>query len=274
MQTVSIPQRLQFLKDPRDIQILYLAFFLITGIFWLKWEVSLTKILLIIGSCVFTQMLWLFAVRASIRNIKSAIITGLGLCLILHSNSLYTLSMASIVAISSKFIIRYNNKHLFNPGNFGIVIAILFFKDAWISPGQWGSDGMFVLVLCLLGGLILFKIGRLETSLVFLGCLFCLEYLRTVLYQGWEIDVLIHKFSSGTLLLFTFFMITDPMTIPNNRMARVFWSILLALLTFIAGNWLQLYTAPIWMLFLMTPVTILLDKIKPSQKFKWLNSNL
>jgi Na+-translocating ferredoxin:NAD+ oxidoreductase RnfD subunit len=94
---------------------------------------------------------------------------------------------------------------LFNPNNFGIIVSIVVFQDAWISPGQWGSDAMFLFVLSILGGFILFKVKRLDLCLTFLGSLFLMEYLRTVTYQGWEMDVLFHKFSSGTLLLFTFF---------------------------------------------------------------------
>jgi Na+-translocating ferredoxin:NAD+ oxidoreductase RnfD subunit len=99
-----------------------------------------------------------------------------------------------------------------------------------------------------------------------------LEYIRTVLYQGWEMEVLFHKFSSGTLLLFTFFMITDPMTIPNSKKARIIWSIILATVTFICSAWMQLYTAPIWVLFCMTPITIWLDKKIPEEKFKWITN--
>ena len=67
-------------------------------------------------------------------------------------------------------------------------------------------------------------------------------------------------------------MITDPMTIPNSKKARILWSFTLALMTFILSNWLQTYTAPIWVLFFMTPLTVILDKVYPNFKFEWTSS--
>jgi Na+-transporting NADH:ubiquinone oxidoreductase subunit NqrB len=257
------------LKDARHYQILYLSTFLIYGIIELQWEISVWQLTAVIGSGLATQWIGLKILGLPMSGLKSALITTLGICLILKSTYLLTLVIAAVVAISAKFILRIKKKHLFNPANFGIIFSITILGDAWISPGQWGSSALFLFALSVLGGIVLMKIGRLETSLVFLGSLFLMEYARTVLYQGWEMDVLLHKFSSGTLLLFTFFMITDPMTIPNSRKARVLWSVILASATFILSNFMQIYTAPIWVLFFMTPLTVLLDKVYPAVKFEW-----
>lgn len=257
------------LKDARHFQIIYLSIFLIYGILELKWEITGWQLVAVIGSGLITQWIGLKIHKQPMSGLKSALITTLGICLLLKSTSLLTLVIAAVVAIAAKFILRIKNKHLFNPANFGIIFSIVVLGDAWISPGQWGSSALFLFGLSVLGGIILFKIGRLETSLVFLGALFLMEYGRTVIYQGWEMDVLLHKFSSGTLLLFTFFMITDPMTIPNSRKARVIWSLILASSTFILSNFMQIYTAPIWVLFFMTPITVMLDKVWPAVKFEW-----
>lgn len=258
-----------YFKDARHIQIIYLSLFILFGVLTLNWEISNTKLLLVVGSCLITQFIWLKIFKKDLSGLKSALITGLGLTLLLYSDSNLTLVAASVLAISSKYLFKIKNKHLFNPANFGIIISILLFQDAWVSPGQWGSNAMFLFLLTVLGGLILFKVGRLETSVVFIVTLFLLEMGRTVIYQGWGFDVLFHKFSSGTLLLFTFFMITDPMTIPNSKKSRIIWSLILAISTFILSNWLQMYTAPIWILFFMTPLTVFLDKIYPDLKFEW-----
>lgn len=255
--------------DARHFQIVYLLLFLIYGVTELHWEISAAQIAVVLGSCISTQLMWTKITAGKPDSWKSALITGLGLCLLLQSTSLLTLGIAGVVAISSKFVLRIKKKHLFNPANFGIIISIVVFQDAWISPGQWGSSALFLFGLSVLGGIVLFKIGRLETTIVFLGSLFLMEYGRTVVYQGWEMDVLFHKFSSGTLLLFAFFMITDPMTIPNSKKSRIIWALVLAASTFILTNWVQLYTAPIYILFFITPLTVLLDKIYPSLKFEW-----
>ncbi|MFD1553343.1 Na+-transporting NADH:ubiquinone oxidoreductase, subunit NqrB [Putridiphycobacter roseus] len=272
MRAISLSTKSIFFQDARNYQILYLAAFLVFGIFKLHWDLSLIKVSAILFTTCLTQFAWIKINNGQLSSLKSGLITSLGLCLILNSTSIITLSLAGMLAISAKYIIRYKHKHLFNPANFGIVLSILIFNDAWISPGQWGSDALFLFVLTVLGGFILHKIGRLETSLIFLGVLFLLEFTRTVLYQGWEMDVLLHKFSSGTLLLFSFFMITDPMTIPNSKKARIIWASILAVATFILSTWMQLYTAPIWVLFFMPPLTLFFDKIYPYKKFEWNNN--
>lgn len=261
-----------YLKDARHFQILYLSLFLVYGVSYLHWEISVMQIGLVMGTCLMTQLIWVLIIKGSFKSLKSALITSLGILIILQSTSMLTLVLAGVIAISSKFVLRIKNKHLFNPGNFGIIASILIFGDAWISPGQWGSDALFLFVISAFGAIVLLKIGRLETTMTFLLSLFAMEFIRTVLYQGWSMDVLLHKFSSGTFLLFAFFMITDPMTIPNSRKGRILWSFILASATFILSNWLQIYTAPIWVLFFMTPVTVLFDKIWPELKFEWIKS--
>lgn len=256
-------------QDARHFQIVYLLLFLTYGVTELSWEISAVQIAVVLGSSLSTQLIWTKITAGKSDSWKSALITGLGLCLLLQSTSLLTLGIAGVLAISSKFVLRIKKKHLFNPANFGIIISIVVFQDAWISPGQWGSSALFLFGLSVLGGIVLFKIGRLETTIVFLVSLFLMEYARTVLYQGWEMDVLFHKFSSGTLLLFAFFMITDPMTIPNAKKSRIIWALVLAAATFILTNWVQLYTAPIYILFFITPLTVLLDKVYPGLKFEW-----
>jgi len=67
-------------------------------------------------------------------------------------------------------------------------------------------------------------------------------------------------------------MITAPMTIPNSKKSRIIWAIILATATFILSNWVQIYTAPMWVLFFMTPITVLLDKVYPNIKFEWNNN--
>ncbi|MFK8043878.1 MAG: RnfABCDGE type electron transport complex subunit D [Crocinitomicaceae bacterium] len=270
MQAISFHLFKTIRRDARHFQIIYLSTFLLYGIQFLDWDFNYTKILTIIASTLSTQWVCIKLTNGHVTSLKSGLITALGLCLLLNSSSLLTLAIAGVVAIAAKYTLRHNRKHLFNPANFGIVFSIIIFEDAWISPGQWGSNALFLFVLAVLGGIVLHKVGRLETSIVFLISLFILEYSRTVLYQGWELDVLLHKFSSGTLLLFTFFMITDPMTIPNSKKARIIWSCILAVATFICSAWMQLYTAPIWVLFCMAPLTIFLDRKIPENKYKWI----
>ncbi|MEY3397646.1 MAG: hypothetical protein RL220_240, partial [Bacteroidota bacterium] len=180
---------------------------------------------------------------------------------------------AGVLAVGQKFAFRINGKHIWNPANFGIVITILLSANAWISPGQWGSGALLVFIIGSLGLAVLSKVKRLETALVFLLVFASLEYARMILYMGWGTDVWLHKLSSGSLWLFALFMITDPMTIPNNRTMRVIWSALVAVGAFILANFYFINAAPFWMLFFMSPLTPLFDRVGRGEVFQWLKTS-
>lgn len=256
-------------RDPRDFQILYLSSFLAFGIFYLDWTADITKYFTIMGTCLGVQAIGIHFTTKNYRGLKSALITALGLCLLLKANSHWTLALAATVAIGSKFIIRIKGKHLFNPANFGIIAAILITGDAWISPGQWGNEAMLTYFFGGAALIVLFRVGRIDTSLAFLGTYFMLEFCRTYWYLGWEMDHFLMKFQNGSLLLFTFFMITDPMTTPNHKMARIIWGAGVAGLTFILTSWFYLHTAPIWALIIITPTVAILDLVFKGKKYNW-----
>lgn len=259
----------KLLKDARHFQILYLGSFLLFGIVYLDWQNEINRYLIIIMSALLFQNIGAVLSKAKPGGWKSALITSFGLCLLLKTNHIETAVLASFVAIASKFLIRYNGKHIFNPVNIGIIGTILLSGDAWVSPGQWGSHFYILLGLGMLGFLVLKKVDRLDASITFLLVFGGLQFVRSVLYLGWSPDVFLHQISSGTLVLFTFFMITDPMTTPNHRGARILWISLISILAFLLSNFVYVYAAPIWTLFFFAPLTPILDKIWKARKFEW-----
>ena len=66
----------------------------------------------------------------------------------LRVDHLPTMALAAFGAIASKFLFRVDSKHFFNPANLGIIIALTFTQDAWVSPGQWGEELWYALNLC------------------------------------------------------------------------------------------------------------------------------
>ncbi len=273
---IQIKKQLNMLKtlfyDARHFQIAYLGSFLLAGIYILSWKSNLTNYFFIISASLLVQFIGNKLTINKKNTWKSALITSFGLCLLLHSNSISTSILASSLAIGSKFIIRYKSKHIFNPVNIGIVLSILLTQDAWISPGQWGSHYMLFFALGILGFLVLKKVDRLDAPLTFLLVFGGLQAFRSIYYLGWSTDVFIHQLSSGTLLLFTFFMITDPMTTPNHRKARIIWISIIAIGAFFLSNYMYVYAAPIWMLFVCSPLVPFLDSVFTEKKYKWNHS--
>lgn len=262
------------LKDPRYFQIGYLGIFLLYGIMELGWKADLAGFLAIFLGALGTQFLFAHFLTKRYSSWKSAAITSLGLCMLLKSEHWQILALAAVLAISSKFIFKVKGKHLFNPANFGIVLTILLTGEAWISPGQWGSSVVLLYFIGAAALMMLFKVGRIDTSLVFLLTFFGLEALYSQFYLGWGWSVFADKAMNGTILLYAFFMITDPVTTPNHQKGRVIWSVLLGLLSFLILQKFYIQSAPIWVLFFLAPLTAWLDRIFIAEKFKWLPSHL
>lgn len=284
-------------KDARDYQILCLSSFLCLGIFYRDWTLQIQGIFLTIIICLLTQIVlnswvklttiqpniitintqknqlfsWLHTLDFS--GIKSALITGLGLSLLLRSNSPNILMLAGVLAIASKFIFNYHQKHFFNPANFGIIITIFLTKSAWVSPGQWGSDWWYLLLFICTGAMVLNKVGRWETSAIFLIFYGGLEAIYNY-YLGWNFEVLTHQLMSGSLLVFTFFMLTDPRSIPNAKNSRIIWAIAIAFLSFILKEIFYINSAIFLALFIISPMTILLDLTWKENRFRWQKLNI
>ncbi len=271
------------IKDARDYQILFLSLFLFLGISTRDWTLQPTLMLVVFASCLVTQWLFncllpyvqgkIFCKQTNAKLIafpswRSATITALGLCLLLRANDYRTMVLAGFLAIASKFIFHYQGKHFFNPANFGIISVLILTPDAWVSPGQWGTDGWYLLLFAGCGGMILKRVGRWDTSAAFLLTYIALEAIRNY-WLGWSWDVLHHQLMSGSLLLFALFMLTDPRSIPNSRLSRLIWSIAIAWITFILQHQFFVSTAIFWALFAISPLTIIFDQKWSAPRFKW-----
>jgi Na+-transporting NADH:ubiquinone oxidoreductase subunit NqrB len=261
-------------KDIRDYQILFLSLFLILGIGTRDWTLHPEFIAVAIASCIITQIICSLITKSpdSLQpiNIRSPLITSLGLSLLLRVDHWPTMAFAGFAAIASKFVFKVGEKHFFNPANFGIIAVLTLTNDAWVSPGQWGEEWWYGLLFVGTGGMILQRVGRWDTTAAFLGAYSLLAAIRN-LWLGWTWDVYFHHLMSGSLLLFALFMVTDPRSIPNSPMSRILWAISIALLTFILRNFFFIPTAVFWALFALAPLTILLDKFWITPRFSWGN---
>lgn len=268
-----------FFRDARDYQILFLSLFLVVGIGTKDWTlrpeligVAIATTLLIQTVAATIEYLYLKKIqkvdRAFNPSWRSAFITGLGLSLLLRTDHWTTMALAATLAILSKFVCKWHGKHFFNPANVGIIAALVLTPDAWVSPGQWGEVGWYGLLFAGAGGLVLHRVGRWDTSVMFLGTYAACLSLRD-LWLGWTWDVWYHSLSSGSLILFALFMLTDPRSIPDARAARLLWSGSIAIATFILQTQFFLSTAIFWALFGLAPFTLLLDRVWRAPRFTW-----
>ncbi len=256
-------------KDPRHFQIAFQFTFICIGILVMNWNLNLPNYLAAMATCLLVQAIGIHFTTKDYSGLKSAFISSLSICLMFRANDFSTFILVGALSIASKYLIRYKGKHIFNPTNFGMITTLLLTGDVWFSPGQWGSEMFFLFFLMMTASLMLIKVGRLDVALSFLLTFTGLYFIKIVFYLGWELDVFFHQMSSGTLLIFTFFMITDPVTTPRNKKGRIIWSVLIGLVAFVISNWFYVHSAPIWALFIMSPLALVLNKYYKGKTFQW-----
>jgi len=271
-----------FFKDARYFQIMFQSAFLCYGLFYLHWNAELWLYATYSGVSICTQLVcemvfkkqngpvFSRAAWAKLKmGIPSALISALGLSLLLKTNYPAIAASAAFISILSKYIIRVNGKHIFNPSALGIVITIFFTGNAWISTGQWGSNALLFFGICSLGFIVVTRVQKLDLSLAFLGVFALLLFMRQVIVLGWPVDFFLQSVSTGSLLLFSFFMISDPQTTPNHAVARVSWAAGIAVVAFYMTSFQFINAAPVWVLVFAQPFVPVLDRFFKGKLFEW-----
>lgn len=254
--------------DPRYFQITILSALLVYGLVFLDFAIQPENAVLILITAQLAQFALTHAYSLPRFDPRSALISSLSLCLLLRTDSLLIALLATLIAISSKFIIRYNNKHIFNPTNFALVVMILLFDNAWVSSGQWGREIWFLFLIAGLGLLVVMRSRRSDITLAFLLFYAAMLFGRAV-WLGDPLAIPLHQFQNGALLVFAFFMISDPMTTPNSRLGRILFALLVCL---IAGYISFVLFRPNGVLYALVGcclLTPLFDRLFPAEKFQW-----
>jgi Na+-transporting NADH:ubiquinone oxidoreductase subunit NqrB len=254
--------------DPRAYQIAALAGLLAYGMAGLTFEVSIARVALLLTTALATQYVGGRLAGLPGFDPRSALISGLSLCLLLRTNSEALAALTAVVTIASKFALRWNGKHFFNPTNFGLVAMILATQAVWVSPGQWGSAAFLGFLVACLGGMVVNRAARSDVTLAFLASYGALLFLRA----GWlgdPMSIPLHQLESGALLIFAFFMISDPKTTPDSRAGRVLFAILVAAGAAFVQFRLYRPNGLLWSLAALSPAVALIDRLFPGCRYQW-----
>jgi Na+-transporting NADH:ubiquinone oxidoreductase subunit NqrB len=257
-----------FKVDPRLYQILVLSSLLVYGVTRLDLEIRPGRVLLLLATALLTQWACTRLWRLPAFDPRSALISGLSLCLLMRTNSAGLALAVAAVTIASKFVLRVQGKHIFNPTNFGIVAMMLATGQVWVSPGQWGSAAFFGFLIACLGGLVVNRAARSDVTYAFLAFYLAILFGRA-LWLGQPMIIPLHQLSSGAFLIFTFFMISDPRTTPDSRAGRILFALLVALGAGFVQFVLYRPNGLLLSLAFLSPVVPLLDLLLPGRRYAW-----
>ena len=242
-------------RDPR----LHVAAVIITihvlGQIGLRFQVSVPQILAAILTCAVIEVVLTFRQSRTFVWPASAMLTGSGVALILRvvgtppddhwtTYGWYIFAGVAGLSLLSKYVIRYRGSHVFNPSNIGLVVAFVVLGSSVVEPLDfwWAPLNAWMIAayaVIITGGLLITR--RLQllglaasfwvTLAVGVGILAASGHCMTANwsfvpvcgYDFWRVIV-----TSPEVLIFLFFMITDPKTVPAGRVGRVAFGLLVA----------------------------------------------
>ncbi|MFZ9191621.1 MAG: hypothetical protein ACO3D1_01460 [Ilumatobacteraceae bacterium] len=215
----------------------------------LGFHVSVPQILSAILTCFVLQVAITFREKRAFVWPASAMLTGSGIALILRVPSTpvgdhwsfhqwWMFSGIAAFSLLTKFIVRRNGSHVFNPSNVGLVIAFIVLGssrveplDFWWAPLSNPAMVIAYLVILVGGSLITNRLGLLTTVISFWLVLTAGTAINAASGQcftaRWAFapvcgtNMWLTLITSPEIFIFTYFMITDPRTVPQGRVGRI-----------------------------------------------------
>jgi Na+-translocating ferredoxin:NAD+ oxidoreductase RnfD subunit len=256
------------LSDPRYYQIVVLSLLLTYGITVLDFGIRWQNALVIVATALGVQLIATRRLDLPRFDPLSPLITSLSLTLLLRTDAIWLAAIAATLAIGSKFLLRYRGKHIFNPANFALVALMVSSDHAWVSSGQWGSAALGAFVLACLGFLVLTRARRAETTIAFIILYAAMLFGRAIWLDD-PFSIPLHQIQNGALLIFAFFMISDPRTTPNTAAGRILYAGLVASVAYTIQFVFYQPNGPILALIMCAPLVPMIDAVFRGQIYDW-----
>jgi enediyne biosynthesis protein E5 len=254
-------------SDARYLQIIALTSLLAIDFAVIDFGAGMLASAIALVACLLAQVVCSRLAKIPL-DVRSALITGFSLSLLLRSEGPWMHAVAGVIAISSKFLLRINGKHIFNPAGLAIVVLLASSSGVWISPGQWGASIWFAALVGFFALMVLQAARRTDIAMYFFVSHAALLFARAEwLGDPWAIPL--HQLQNGALLIFTFFMISDPRTSPDSPLGRFLFALVVAAIAHYLAFIVQVGPALYFALIALSPVTLLINRVFPAPRFVW-----
>jgi Na+-transporting NADH:ubiquinone oxidoreductase subunit NqrB len=195
----------------------------------------------------------------------SAYISGISVGMLIRSPAFWPYALCSAISITSKYVLRVKDRHIWNPSNFGIC-AMLFlapFTVASLSV-QWGNNHWPMLIVWVLGSIIIARLKRFHICATYVASFFLFAALRALI-TGHTFWAEVAPITGPMYQLFVFFMITDPKTTVKSYRGQIAVAFLVAFAEFLFRLGESVH-APYYALFVVGPVANLVEMWWTSRK--------
>src|SRR5215210_3659061 len=162
---LEVPTRSRIRLDIRYIAPLFISFILLVGHLFYGILESYERTALAIAAALVTELVLGRIFYGKWPHLASAYISGISVGILVRSPAFWPYALCSAISITSKYVLRVGDRHIWNPTNFGIVAMLVLAPDAVASLSvQWGNNLVPMVVVWTFGAVILRSVGRLHIT--------------------------------------------------------------------------------------------------------------
>lgn len=221
--TLNLPHR----KDVRWSLLAFLLLYVGYAMLAPSFPRTFIQFLASLLTCFFLDILWLRLKKVPIFPL-SGIISSLGVFLLCDSPTIWAYVLVAALTIASKHLFTTNRQHIFNPNNFALVIAVLYFEESiTIVSGNWGGNLLLAGLIAIFGAYVSYRAERWSLVLSYALGFLLLGVFRSMLSKL-PLTIIWGPATGAAFQLFIFYMITDPKTTPNNKKQQIFFGTTMA----------------------------------------------
>jgi enediyne biosynthesis protein E5 len=244
--------------DNRYVPPAFITCILLVGHFSFGILESYPKTLLAIATSILLELGLTGLLYRKWAHPASAYITGISVGILVRSPAFWPYALCSAISITSKYVLRVNGRHLWNPSNFGISVMLFLAGDTVASLSiQWGNYLLPMLVIWALGSVIIWRLHRFHITGTYVAAFIVLALLRSWLTGSpWQSEIA--PITGPMYQLFIFFMITDPKTTVRSRWGQCTVVVAVAALESVL-RLQQIIYAPYYALFIVGPSALLIE---------------
>jgi enediyne biosynthesis protein E5 len=197
--------------------------------------------------------------------LASAYISGISVGILVRSPAFWPYAVCAIVAVMSKYVLRVNGRHIWNPSNFSISVLLFLAPETVAALSiQWGNYLLPMVVIWILGSIIIARLHRFNITGTYVACFIAFAFLRSFITGSpWQSEIA--PLTGPMYQLFIFFMITDPKTTVRSKKWQCIVVALVAFVEMILRLDHVVY-APFYALFLVGPAALLVEQFVDSRK--------
>lgn len=171
---------------------------------------------------------------------SGAILTALIIAMVLRAQEpWYVVTITSVFAVLTKYMIRSRAANVFNPAALAIVVSFYVFHtgQSWWGALPEVSPAWVLAVLLLTGVFITDRVNKMPLVLTFLGTYYLLFTVTSYVGNTSHVSEIYRAPDLHAALFFAFIILTDPPTSPAKYPDQYIFGVIVAAISYAIFEW-------------------------------------